>query len=147
MDPKRFRITPTLLLGDPGIGKTFLASELAKGLGGSTEKISAGGMQGGFQLTGSHSIFTSAKYGQVFKALAEGKTTSPVFVIDEVDKFGLDERYPILPVLLDLFEHDTACCFKDEFLEMNFDASRIRWSSLGKAIAAAKFTVEQESLA
>ena len=98
--------------------------ELAKGLGGSMEKMSAGGAQAGFQLNGSHSSWNTAKYGQIFKALAEGKTTSPVFVIDEVDKIGSDDRYPILPVLLDLFEADTARCFKDEFFEMNFDASR-----------------------
>ena len=124
MDPAKFRVTPILLLGDPGIGKTHLAMELAKGLGGSMEKMSAGGAQAGFQLNGSHSSWNTAKYGQIFKALAEGKTTSPVFVIDEVDKIGSDDRYPILPVLLDLFEADTARCFKDEFFEMNFDASR-----------------------
>jgi ATP-dependent Lon protease len=125
MKPANFRIEPILLLGDPGIGKTFLAMELASGLGGSTEKMSAGGAQGGFQLTGSHSSWNSARYGQVFKVLAEGKTSSPVFVIDEVDKIGADDRYPVLPVLLDLFEPNTARQFKDEFFELDFDASRI----------------------
>ena len=146
MEPGKFRITPILLLGEPGIGKTFLAMMLANGLGGSMEKISAGSAQGGFQLTGSHSSWNGAKHGQVFKALAEGKTASPVFVIDEVDKIGADDRYPVLPVLLDLFEPDTACCFKDEFFEIEFDASRIIYiltaNSLDNAPEALRSRVE-----
>ena len=125
MEPSKFRVTPILLLGDPGIGKTHLAMELAKGLGGSMEKLSAGGAQGAFQINGSHSSWTGAKFGSIIKVLAEGTTTSPVVVIDEVDKIGSDDRYPILPVLLDLFEADTARCFKDVFFDMEFDASRI----------------------
>jgi len=125
MEPSKFRVTPILLLGDPGIGKTHLAMELAKGLGGTMERLSAGGAQGGFQLNGSHPSWNTAKFGQVIKAMAEGETTSPVFVIDEVDKIGSDERYPLLPVLLDLLEPGTARNFKDEFFEMQFDASRI----------------------
>lgn len=124
MDPKNFRVTPILLLGDPGIGKTYLAMELAKGLDGSMEKLSAGGVQGGFQLTGSHSTVMSARPGSLFRCLAESKTTSPVLVIDEVDKI-VDSQYPVTPVLLDLFEPDTARIFRDEFFEMEFDASRI----------------------
>ncbi|MCW2314288.1 hypothetical protein [Rhodoferax antarcticus] len=53
MDPDGFRITPILLLGEPGIGKTYLATQLAEALSVATDKISAGGAQGGFQLTGS----------------------------------------------------------------------------------------------
>lgn len=123
MGAKSFRVRPILLLGDPGIGKTYLAMALAGSLGGSMEKVSAGGA--GFLLNGSQSTWTGAKHGQVFKALAEGSTTSPVFIVDEIDKMGEDERYPILPVLLELLEPGTAAVFKDDFFEMDFDASRI----------------------
>lgn len=123
MGAKSFRVRPILLLGDPGIGKTYLAMALASSLGGSMEKVSAGGS--GFHLNGSQSTWTGAKCGQVFKALAEGDTTSPVFIIDEIDKMGEDDRNPILPILLELLEPGTAATFKDEFFEINFDASRI----------------------
>jgi len=124
MKPEEFHITPLLLLGDPGVGKTYLATQLADALGVATEKISAGGAQGGFQLTGTHAGWKSAHPGSLFTVLAEGQSASPVFVVDEVDKI-VDAQYPVLPVLLDLLEPNTGKRFKDEFFEMEFDASRV----------------------
>ncbi|MCL4469918.1 MAG: AAA family ATPase [Gammaproteobacteria bacterium] len=124
MNPEDFRITPILLLGDPGIGKTFLAMQLAESLGVNMEIVSAGGAQGGFQLTGSHISWNSARPGSLVSLLAEGKSAAPVVVVDEVDKIQTSQ-IPFLPVLLDLFEPNTSRRFKDEFLEMQFDASRI----------------------
>ncbi|OIQ85261.1 Lon protease [mine drainage metagenome] len=124
MPPEEFRVTPILLLGDSGIGKTYLAMALADALGVHSDKITAGGTQGGFVLTGSHLSWTGARPGTIFTLLAEGKSATPVLVIDEVDKIE-DGRFPVLPVLLDLFETKTARSFKDEFFEMQIDASRI----------------------
>jgi ATP-dependent Lon protease len=125
MAPDEFRIIPILLLGDPGIGKTYLATQLAEALSVATEKISAGGAQGGFQFTGSHTSWMGARPGSLFTLLAEGRSASPVVVIDEVDKIGASAQYPVLPVLLDLLEPNTAKKFKDQFFDMEFDASRM----------------------
>ncbi|MEB0165358.1 AAA family ATPase, partial [Glaciimonas sp. CA11.2] len=103
MKPNKFRLSPILLLGEPGIGKTYLATQLAKALGVCTEKISAGGSQGGFQMTGSHTGWAGARPGMIFTLLAEGDSAAPVLVIDEVEKIK-DATYPVLPVLLDLLD-------------------------------------------
>lgn len=124
MQPRDFHIAPLLLLGAPGIGKTFLATQLAAALGVSTEQISAGGAQGGFQLTGSHSSWTGSRPGKIFALLAGGESAAPVVVIDEVDKIH-DAQYPVLPVLLDLLDAGSSKQFNDEFFELRFDASRI----------------------
>lgn len=124
MRAHEFRISPILLLGEPGIGKTYLASQVAQALGVPSEKISAGGAQGGFQLTGSHSSWMAAKPGLVATLLARSTVASPMLIIDEVDKIS-DSRYPFLPVLLDLLDAGTAKRFRDEYFEMDIDASRI----------------------
>lgn len=125
MAPEEFRVAPILLLGEPGIGKTYLATQLAKALDVPSDKIGAGGAQGGFQLTGSHSSWAGAKPGAIATLLALSPSAAPVMVIDEVDKIGEDSRYPFLPVLLDLLDAGTARRFKDEFFEMRFNASHV----------------------
>lgn len=124
MPAQDFRIAPILLVGEPGIGKTYLASQLAQALGVPTEKMSAGGAQAAFQLSGSHRTWLSANPGLVAALLALSASAAPVIVIDEVDKIH-EDRHAFLPVLLDLLDAGTAKQFRDEYFEMEIDASRI----------------------
>ncbi len=136
MAPADFRISPMLLLGDPGIGKTYLALQLANALGVPMEKISAGGSQGAFQLTGSHPTWSRAMPGSVFELLSAGTSAAPVMVIDEVDKIGQSSQYPLEPALLDIMEPGTARTFKDEFYNLEFDASHIVFVTTANDLAA-----------
>jgi len=126
-EPVQF--TPILLLGEPGIGKTHFAKCLAETLGTGYEFVSMSSLTAGWILSGSSSQWSNAKPGKVASALVGGDYANPLMVLDEVDKAGGDSRYDPMGALYGLLERDTARSFKDEFIEVEMDASHILWVS------------------
>lgn len=119
-----FQITPILLLGGPGIGKTAFAMALSKIMGLPFKKIN--GAEPSFTLTGSHPTWTKAAPGMMLEQLATNNCASPLFLVDEIDKPS-GYRYPIVTALLDLLEPENASEFKDEFFQVNFNARHAIW--------------------
>jgi ATP-dependent Lon protease len=120
-------ITPILLLGAPGIGKTHFARQLAGLLGTGMSLVPMSSMTAGWLLSGSSSQWKGARPGKVFEALVDGTYANPVIVVDEIDKASADAQYDPLGALYSLLEHDTASCFTDEFAEVPIDASQVIW--------------------
>ncbi|MDM0068568.1 AAA family ATPase [Variovorax sp. J31P207] len=120
-------VTPMLLLGAPGIGKTHFAKKLADLLGTGMSLVPMNSMTAGWLLSGASSQWKGAKPGKVFEALVEGQYANPVMVVDEIDKAGSDSQYDPLGALYNLLEHDTAHAFVDEFAEVAIDASQVIW--------------------
>lgn len=121
--------TPILLLGEPGVGKTHFAKELAQSLGTGHEFVSMSSLTAGWILSGASSQWTNAKPGKVAHTLVHGEFANPIVVLDEVDKAGGDSRYDPMGALYGLLERETACHFKDEFVDIDMDASHILWVS------------------
>jgi ATP-dependent Lon protease len=119
--------TPILLLGEPGIGKTHFARELAARLGTGHEFVSMSSLTAGWILSGASAQWNNAKPGKVAQTLVHGDYANPVVVLDEIDKAGGDSRYDPLGALYSLLENDTARAFKDEFVDIDIDASHILW--------------------
>ena len=120
-------ITPMLLLGPPGVGKTHFAREVSKLLGTGLGFVSMSSMTAGWVLSGASSQWKGARPGKVFETLVDGQYANPVMVVDEIDKSGGEHAYDPLGSLYSLLEHDTAGTFTDEFAEVPIDASQVIW--------------------
>ena len=120
-------ITPMLLLGPPGVGKTHFAREVAQLLGTGMGFISMSSLTAGWVLSGASSQWKGARPGKVFETLVDGQYANPVMVVDEIDKARGEHAYDPLGALYSLLEHDTARSFIDEFAEVELDASQVIW--------------------
>jgi ATP-dependent Lon protease len=120
-------LTPMLLLGPPGVGKTHFAREVSQLLGTGMGFVSMSSLTAGWVLSGASSQWKGARPGKVFETLVDGQYANPVMVVDEIDKSGSDHAYDPLGSLYSLLEHDTAGSFTDEFAEVPIDASQVIW--------------------
>jgi ATP-dependent Lon protease len=120
-------LTPMLLLGPPGIGKTHFARQVARLLGTGLGFVSMSSLTAGWVLSGASSQWKGARPGKVFETLVDGNYANPVMVVDEIDKARGEHAYDPLGALYSLLEHDTAQQFTDEFAEVAIDASQVIW--------------------
>ncbi|MFM0740097.1 AAA family ATPase [Paraburkholderia xenovorans] len=123
----RLELMPILLLGDPGIGKTHFAKQLARLLGTAYQYVAMSSLTAGWILSGASSQWKNAKPGKVFDALVNGSYANPVIAVDEIDKATGDSQYDPLGALYALLEHDTAGTFIDEFAEIPINAGHVIW--------------------
>lgn len=123
----KIQISPALLVGPPGIGKTFLLNKIAKILDLPSYFLNAGTLTGGFIINGLSSGWGTGQPGFVFKSLYESDVANPLCFLDEIDKFGHPDLSPVEPVLLSILENHTAKEFIDEFWNFKMNASNINW--------------------
>jgi ATP-dependent Lon protease len=129
----RARPAPLLLVGPPGVGKSYFAEALSKILGVPRAKIDMASATIGATIGGLSTHWSNAGPGEVFKLLAFGRggveaVANPLIFLDEIDKVGKDMRYDPLGPLYTLLEFESAKSFEDESLSgLEIDASHIRW--------------------